>query len=71
MADTPVVAGPVPLWYTAACQTRQFNPDAAGGWGDGKSVFSALAAAPATGLTAEAAYLTYAQAVADGTWVYS
>lgn len=49
MADTPVVTGPLPLWYVAACQTRQFSAGIAGGWG-GNSVFDALATVPGTGV---------------------
>ena len=48
MADTPVVSGPLPLWYVAACQVRQFDAGQAGGWGDGHNVFYALADPPDT-----------------------
>ena len=50
MADTPVVSGPLPLWYVAACQVRQFNAGVAGGWG-GQGVFDALATVPGDGVT--------------------
>lgn len=49
MADTPVVSGPLPLWYVAACQTRQFDAGLPGGWG-GKGVFDALATVPGEGV---------------------
>lgn len=45
MADTPVVSGPLPLWYVAATQVRQFDAGLPGGWG-GKGVFNALATVP-------------------------
>lgn len=49
MADTPVVSGPLPLWYVAATQVRQFSAGIAGGWG-GNSVFDALATVPGEGV---------------------
>lgn len=49
MADTPLVSGPLPLWYVAACQTRQFSAGIPGGWG-GSSVFDALATVPGAGV---------------------
>lgn len=50
MADTPVVSGPLPLWYVAACQTSQFSAGIPGGWG-GESVFDALATVPGAGVS--------------------
>lgn len=49
MADTPVVSGPLPLWYVAACQKSQFSAGLPGGWG-GNSVFDALATRPGDGV---------------------
>lgn len=48
MADAPPVSGPLPLWYTAACQTHQYRSGLAGGWG-GEEVFDALAVDPTLG----------------------
>lgn len=48
MADAPPVSGPLPLWYTNACQNHQFNAGLAGGWG-GEGVFDALAVDPTLG----------------------
>jgi hypothetical protein len=50
MADTPVVTGPLPLWYVAACQTSQYNAGVPGGWG-GERVFDALATVPGVGVS--------------------
>lgn len=49
MADTPVVSGPLPLWYVAACLKSQYSAGIAGGWG-GNSVFDALATRPGAGV---------------------
>jgi hypothetical protein len=49
MPDTPAVSGPLPLWYVAACQDRQFDAGNAGGWGDGHNVFYALSFPPTDG----------------------
>lgn len=46
MPDTPVVSGPLPLWYVAACQVKQFNAGQAGGWGGDDSAFDSLAVDP-------------------------
>lgn len=47
MADTPIVSGPLPLWYVAACQDKQFQAGIAGGWEGGSgSVFDALPYVP-------------------------
>lgn len=46
MADTPIVSGPLPLWYTAACLDRQPDAGNAGGWGSGQTVFDSLADPP-------------------------
>ncbi len=43
MADTPIVSGPLPLWYTAACLDKQPDAGNAGGWGSGQTVFDSLA----------------------------
>jgi hypothetical protein len=50
MADTPVVSGPLPLWYVAACMVRPFNAGLPGGWG-GLSVFDSLARRPGAGVS--------------------
>jgi len=49
MADTPVVSGPLPLWYVASCLKSQYNAGIAGGRGGG-SVFDALATRPGAGI---------------------
>jgi hypothetical protein len=46
MADTPVVSGPLPVWYTAACLDKQPDAGHAGGWGSSESALDSLATPP-------------------------
>jgi len=72
MADTPPVAGPLPVWYTAAQQKRQFM----GGWPPDRlfvghtTPLDYLANPPAGGIVAENAIDAFSNAAAAGTWVY-
>jgi hypothetical protein len=50
MADTPCWSGPLPVLFTGAFQTKQYNTDLIVGVGD-NSVFDAVNAPPAAATT--------------------